>query len=286
MALKRYMFVEDFPLSEGEEEGIQYSPQLKSVGGFGKRLLHQIAKCEYEEHEYEGYKWVSIKKGETGGWIESYENLVQEGDCWVAANGIACMNAVVSGNARIEGGMVGDYAHVSGDAVVRDSAVVKEHGKVYGSAVISGSAVIGGDAAVSAVVEGNSEIGGSAVVIGHFSIPYLEKDMNDEYPALIQNSKIDGRSRVLGIFSIIDSELHDTAYVFGRQFGSDALNYDKGTYLQECKVYGTSFLSGMFIGPLELRDCSVKTGIGEYHGDIVNYIRDKVDRLTIAEYGR
>ena len=48
-----------------------------------------------------------VKKGDIGGKIDNYDNLSQEGDCWV------CRNAQVRGNAKVYGN-----AEVSGNAKV------------------------------------------------------------------------------------------------------------------------------------------------------------------------
>ena len=55
----------------------------------------------------------SIEKGDKGGYIESEDNLSQEGECWVS--GDAC----VSGKARVS-----ENACVSGDACVSGNAWV------------------------------------------------------------------------------------------------------------------------------------------------------------------
>ena len=67
-----------------------------------------------------------VKKGDKGGFVESEDNLSQDGDCWVYDTAKVYGNAMVYGNASIYG-----------DA------------RVYGNAVIHGRAVIGGDAKVA-----------------------------------------------------------------------------------------------------------------------------------------
>ena len=79
-----------------------------------------------------------VKAGEFGGWIESEDNLSQEGDCWVYDN------ALVSDGARIF-----DNARVSGNALVSDSAQVCDKALVSGNIWVSGDARIYGDARIS-----------------------------------------------------------------------------------------------------------------------------------------
>ena len=65
----------------------------------------------------------NVRKGDAGGWIESEENLPQNGNCWVSGD------VWVSGDAR-----------VFGDAQISDKA------KVYGNARVSGDAWVSGGA--------------------------------------------------------------------------------------------------------------------------------------------
>ena len=66
-----------------------------------------------------------VKVGDLGGWIESEQNLSQEGDCWVSDN------ARVSGDARVS-----DNARVNGDARVYGKSWVRDDDRVYGNAVV------------------------------------------------------------------------------------------------------------------------------------------------------
>lgn len=73
-----------------------------------------------------------VRPGDLGGWIESENNLSQDGNCWVGED------AMVSGNA-----WVGEDAQVSGDAWIYGNAMV------YGNAQVSGDARAWGDAHIS-----------------------------------------------------------------------------------------------------------------------------------------
>lgn len=58
-----------------------------------------------------------IRAGDLGGFVESEENLSQEGECWVAADAVVYDQAKVSDNA-----LVTDEAHVNCGAIVKGSA--------------------------------------------------------------------------------------------------------------------------------------------------------------------
>lgn len=115
----------------------------------------------------------SVKAGDLGGYVQSSENLSQEGECWInqdvvlmddarvednavvtgdsavrnnaivkgnafVKNATVCDNGVVEGRARVIGGYF-DYNSI----VIQDNAVVQ--GELYGSFVICGDAVIEGN---------------------------------------------------------------------------------------------------------------------------------------------
>lgn len=86
--------------------------------------LHRIKALKY---------FGSVKAGELGGWIESEENLSQDGNAWVRDNAKVFDEARVYGNAEVS-----DDAIVCGDAKVYDKAMV------YGEALICGAAEVCG----------------------------------------------------------------------------------------------------------------------------------------------
>jgi NDP-sugar pyrophosphorylase family protein len=103
----------------------------------------------------------NVKKGDLGGWVESYNNLDQKGDCWVADDAYVYSNAEVSGNAKVYGNAnVYGNAKVFDNAEVYDAAQVNGYAHVFGNAKVYGRAEVYGDAQVF----GNAEICSSAKV--------------------------------------------------------------------------------------------------------------------------
>ena len=86
----------------------------------------------------------NVEAGEKGGWIESYNNLSQDGDSWVYENARVFDNARVDNNAKVY-----NNAWVCGNATVSDNATVYDNAMVYGNAKISGYATVCGNAKVS-----------------------------------------------------------------------------------------------------------------------------------------
>ncbi len=93
-------------------------------------------------------KW-SVTEGELGGWVESMDNLSQDGTCWVGGDARVYGGALVSGGAHIFGeAHVYDVAKISDDAIVCDKACVFQHAQVFGKAQVVGDARVYGIAEV------------------------------------------------------------------------------------------------------------------------------------------
>lgn len=106
----------------------------------------------------------SIKAGDKGGFVQSYHNLSQEGDCWIHGEAKVFGNAKVYENAQVFGrAEVCGYASVKGDAFVFGIA------KVYGSAFVKGNAFVFGRVEVYdwAKVYGKAQVFGDAKVYGN-----------------------------------------------------------------------------------------------------------------------
>ena len=73
----------------------------------------------------------NVLAGMLGGYVESCDNLDQNGRAWISEDAIACENAVVCGDAVLTDhavakgcAYVGKNATVMGDATVQDDAIV------------------------------------------------------------------------------------------------------------------------------------------------------------------
>jgi hypothetical protein len=93
-------------------------------------------------------KW-PITEGELGGWVESIDNLSQEGTCWIGGDARAYGGSRVTSDAHVFGNAhIYDIAKVSDSAVVCDNACVFQHTQVFGEAQIMGDARVYGVAEV------------------------------------------------------------------------------------------------------------------------------------------
>ena len=138
---------------------------------------------EYNEH--------IVKAGDLGGYVESEDNLSQEGNCWITGNACILDNAKVSGNALVSGksivysnakisenarvyykSTINGYAKIFGDAVICDKAFVSRNAKVFGDSIVADNAVVTDNAVVcdkgivcgNAVVNGNQRVRGNSVI--------------------------------------------------------------------------------------------------------------------------
>lgn len=126
----------------------------------GEVLLHRIKATK---------DFGAVEKGDIGGWVESDQNLSQEGDCWIYDD------AKVYGNARIfDSVRVYDEARVYGNtrafnnSDICGNAKVYENASVYGNSTISDNAELYGHAVAHkySKVYGNSKIYDNATVHG------------------------------------------------------------------------------------------------------------------------
>jgi len=86
-----------------------------------------------------------VKKGDKGGYIESTDNLSNEGNCWVFGDAWVFENAQVFGDAQVfenalvfENAQVFENAHVFGTAWVFGEARVSGTARVFNTARVSG----------------------------------------------------------------------------------------------------------------------------------------------------
>lgn len=156
-----------------------------------------------------------IKAGDMGGYVQSVDNLAQDGDCWIRDSAIAYEDARISGDAILcDHSIAGCAAQVSGDARMFGHASIYEHAQLSGSAVMGGAscawgkahiygdAVLSGDAEISgsARVCGSSRVGDHAEISGHAIVS--EHASINGYISVTGRAKISGKSALTGYHNI------------------------------------------------------------------------------------
>ena len=124
-----------------------------------------------------------VHKGDLGGFVETEDNLDQEGFAWIGKDAIACEDSYIGGDAILADSAVArDSAYIGNNAVIADHAVVQDNaivcgGYISGNSCICGSAIlnsdeqtrcapmIGGNARVYGELTGNVVCQGGAVVL-------------------------------------------------------------------------------------------------------------------------
>lgn len=125
----------------------------------------------------------NIHAGDLGGFVETEDNLDQEGFAWIGEDAIACEDSYIGGDAILaDFAVVRDSAYVGNNAVIADHAVVQDNaivcgGYISGNSCICGSAIlnsdeqtrcapmIGDNVRVYGELTGNVVCQGSAVVL-------------------------------------------------------------------------------------------------------------------------
>lgn len=150
-------------------EGPKYLLLKNSVYRSGDTDVYRIISLRDIKNEYGE---VLIPVGCVGGFIESYQNLSQEGTCWVYDNAVVKHHAVVKDNAVVKNdSIVCDHAVVRGDAVVSGKSVLSDFAEITdrgcaSDAILKDAAVVRDDASVlGSVVLGGSVIQDSGLVM-------------------------------------------------------------------------------------------------------------------------
>lgn len=131
-----------------------------------------------------------VKAGELGGYIESENNLSQDGNSWIYDDAKVYDNAKIFGNAHVRNNAevfgnakVYDDAEVFGNAKVCANANIKEDGWVSDYSIILGSVCVYGNSWVygNAEIHDNAEICGNVKVCGDVGIIVTNGTTREDY---------------------------------------------------------------------------------------------------------
>ena len=144
-----------------------------------------------------------VKAGDLGGWVQSYKNLSQIGECWLYNDAIARDSATVQNAASLyDYSIARDYATVCQNAVVTDRVVVEGHATVSSGlhldrVVIGGHAVVEGCTAKKAKIRGDvrvdkkSLVSGNLVIEGNEWIPSQSAILNQKDFLFLHEDELD-----------------------------------------------------------------------------------------------
>ena len=177
--------------------------------------------------------FADVNEGDLGGFVESEDNLSQDGNCWIYdeakvfdnayifGNSMVCEDAIIAEFAQVYGNAgIGGYAKVYGHAEIFDNAQVSDDAKVYGHAQIYGNAIVYNNATVC----GDVYVNDSVKVYGHAKVS--------------DNGDLDGGLNISG-----DSEVRKTSDYMAFKLNLDSnewLTWTKSNNIwQSESFYGT-----------------------------------------------
>lgn len=79
----------------------------------------------------------NVRAGDIGGWVCSYDNLSQEGYCWIYGNAKCLDNAMVSDNA-----MMIDNSKMFDNSRMYDNAIMCDNSMMYNNSMMSNRAIM------------------------------------------------------------------------------------------------------------------------------------------------
>ena len=165
---------------------------------FGKKLYRIEALKDFGD----------IRKGEKGGFVESEDNLSQEGNCWIADDAMVYDDAKVSENAVVYDNVrVLKRASVYGCACVYNNVSVSDNAQVYGNAIVYGYANVCDDSSVF----GNAQVYGNAYICRNSKV-YDNACVSDN-AWIDSDAQVHGNSKVCG-----DVTVFNTANVNGNVY--------------------------------------------------------------------
>jgi hypothetical protein len=200
----------------------------------------------------------NVPAGGTGGWIESEDNLSQEGDCWVGGESQVYGKAHVTGDALVTGGsVVCDEAIVCGLSLVAGSVRIKGRAKIARRAQVTGSACVSGQALISerAVVANYAHVTDQAVVMGDARVRGWAK--------VGGNARIEGRSELEG-YSIIGGDV----------VLSGAYVWDRAEIKGSVRLYGSASICGYSVIDIEDDGLSICADASIRDGARIRYADD------------
>ena len=177
---------------------------------FEGRTLYRIRALE---------DFYDVEKGDLGGWLQSEDNLSQEGYCWIYDNAKCVDNARMYDNSRIyNNAVMYDYSAMYDDSrmydysAMYDNSRMYDYGRMYDDSAMYGCSEIYEDSVMFdySAMYGNSAMYGHSAMY-NCSAMYDNSEMHD-YSETCGNSKLKGREKLYGkLISEIDNfiEIND-----------------------------------------------------------------------------
>ena len=153
-----------------------------TVNNVPKKLYEICANKPFVAYKNDGTRSI-IPKGQSGGYIESEQNLSQEGSCWIGFGNNVCDNALITGNAYVGGGS----SKIRGNVIIKDNAIC-HNSFIQDNVIIANNSVI-----KTSCIKDNVEIFGNSIVKDSdiFGNVWIEN-------ALIENKQLKDNEKIKG----------------------------------------------------------------------------------------
>ena len=193
-----------------------------------------------KHYDYTLHRIRRLSDDRIGGWIESEENLSQEGGCWVDSDAKVYNEAKVYGNAQVyDNAEVFDHAKAYADAKVYGNACVYNWSQVYGNAKVYGhsnasfcdicdNAQVYDKAYVFGHIYGNAQVYGNAKVYDKANVSGNAKVYGEAHVCgeakIYGNAKVYNKVKVHGDALVHDIEIPSGDYTSGEYFDKNYIN--------------------------------------------------------------
>ena len=167
----------------------------------------------------------NVKAGDIGGWVCSYNNLSQEGNCWIFDNAMMFDNAIMFGNS-----VMYDNAVMLNNSIMYDNSKMFNNSKMYDEARMYDNALMFNDSKMF----GNSKMYNNAKM---FDYAILDKDkllygsINKSYKKIFQYHC---KKRLI---TAILTEVNEILYSVGCKIGMTKEEFIDRIY-NDCKIKG------------------------------------------------
>ena len=234
-----------------------------------------------KQYDYTLHRIRRLSDGKLGGWIESEENLSQEGGCWVDGEAKVYNEAKVYGNAQ-----------VYDNATITERSEVYEDAKVYGDAWISrakifGNAKVYGDAQVYnwSKVYGDAKVYGRARAYFCYICDNAQVyDKAEVYGHIYGNAQVYGNTQIYGHGSTEETQIYDNAKIYGNTQVYNKVKAHGDALVHDIKIFSGEYTSGEYFDKNYINEEPLANPITEVVQDFIYKVDDSNKLTTQTEY--
>ena len=169
----------------------ELTSETKTIDGHILHRIRALKNINFTKSHMGNKYTIKIKQGETGGFVESEDNLTQAGNSWSVDNACAYQNAKIADNACLTNNarafgnsVISSYARISDNAQAYDNSRIRgnsficKHAQIHQNAVIehgqiSDYAQIHGNAIINCEygqIGGHCDISGNTIITDNINL--------------------------------------------------------------------------------------------------------------------